>query len=131
MLELFQRTSRSSLLRLLLCGAFSLRHVLPFHPHLDEKKLLVVRPALPGQAILRGRTPASLQKFLQSRFAIRVREPLAALFQSVLKQDPAQCFARRAQPRIEINPCNNYFESIRQERLLLSAAGFFFAASHA
>jgi len=49
---------------------------------LDEEELLVVRPALPGQAIFCGRTPASLQKFLQRRFAIRVRDAIAAFFQA-------------------------------------------------
>jgi hypothetical protein len=127
MLELFHGASRGSLFRFFFCAAFARGHALSVHPHLDRENLLVVWPAFRGKAIFRRGASASLQKFLQCGFAIRFRDALTALFQSLLEQQPSQHLSRRTQPCIEVNPCDHGFEGIRQERLLIPPPGFLFA----
>ena len=60
---------------------------------------------------------------------IRLRDAFAALFKRLLKQIPLQQLPGGNEPRIQVNGSHHGFERIREQRLLLASAGFFFAAS--
>src|SRR5206468_12005225 len=127
-LEIFQGASRGLLLRLFFCAACASRQALPVNPHLDLESLLMIGPALSRQTMLRRRLSAPLEKFLQRRFVIRFRDAFAALLKRLLKQIPLQQLPRGIEPRIQVNASHHGFERIREQRLLLASAGFFFAA---
>src|SRR5216684_710430 len=109
-------------------AALARRHALPLNPNFDLENLLVVGAALSHYAIFSRRLPPSLQEFLQGGLAIRLRDALTALLESLLEQNPSQHLARRTQSAIEVNRGYYRFERIGQQRLLLSTAGFLFPA---
>src|SRR5580698_6046654 len=77
----FHRALRRPLLGLFLCAALAAGHAFALDPNFHLKNLLMVRPAFGRQPVFSRRLPLSLQKFLESRLAVRIRDALAALLE--------------------------------------------------
>src|SRR6266849_4515359 len=80
-------------------------------------------------AALRGRASTALQEFLQGGFFVAVSNAVAAFHQCVFEKCPAQHFAGRGKPRIQVNCGDHRFKSVCEKSRLLAASGLLFAAT--
>src|SRR5258708_31716769 len=118
-----------ALLGFLLGAALRGGQALAVGPHFNSKRLLVVRTAFSCEPVLRGRASAALQEFLQGGFLVAVSNAVAAFHQGVFEKRPAQHFAGRGKPRIQVNRRDYRFKSVCAKGRLLAASGLLFAAT--
>src|SRR6266849_6296507 len=126
--QAFESGAGGALLGFLLGAALRGGQALAVGPHFNSKRLLVVRTAFSCEPVFRGWAPTALQELLQSGFFVAVSNAVAA-FQGVFEKCPAQHFAGRGKPRIQVN-CGDYrFKSVCEKGRLLAASGLLFAAT--
>src|SRR5271168_4430959 len=124
-----QCAARRSLLRFLLRAAYAVGQALTFHPHLNLKCFLMIRPGLPRHAVFRRGLSPPLQKLLQCGLAIGLGNRLPALQDGLLKQHAMQHVPCAVQPGIQVHCRHHRLERIRQQCLLLAPARLFLTAA--
>src|SRR5439155_24411900 len=129
MFQAFQSGTRSLLLRLFFGTSIAACQAFAKRPDLTVEKLLVVGSFFARQPVLSRRLSAALQKFLQCRFAIGIRDMRAPSFQRKLKEQPPKQVSGGVQPRIEKNCAHNGFKRVRNDCSLLASPGFLLASA--
>src|SRR5260370_1264475 len=127
--EAVRGVAGGALLGFLLGDALGGGKTLAAGPHFNSKRLLVVRAVSSCEAVLRGWAAAALQEFLQGGFLVAVSNAVAAFHQGVFEKRPAQHFAGRGKPRIQVNRRDYGFKSVCEKGRLLAASGLLFPAT--
>ena len=94
--QAFERGMRRSLFRFLFCAPLAAGHACAGDPDFDLELFLMIGTRLCRKTIFRRRLPAPLQKLLQCRLTVRVRDTFAPLFQRKLEEHPPQDLSRVA-----------------------------------
>src|SRR6266851_2205389 len=127
--QVLESGAGGALLGFLLGAALRGGQALAVGPHFNSKRLLVVGAAFSREPVLRGWASTALQEFLQGGFFVAVSNAVATFDQHVLEKRPAQHFAGRGKPRIQVK-CRDYgFKSVCEKRRLLAARGLLLAAT--